>query len=90
MTTHEDNSRQYQPQDGSGKPDSEDRRTTGTLPAHPDPNDVDTPMASATQAQARLGVPPDENEDEIDDSRCDKEERDEKLQDIMGGSVQVS
>jgi hypothetical protein len=34
-------------------------------------------MASATEAQARLGMPPDENRNEIDDGQCNKEEQDE-------------
>lgn len=83
-TTHEDTSRQYQPQDGSGEPDSECRRMIGALPAYPRPDNVGAPMAPATQGQVtRPGVPPDENKDEIDDGGCKKEERDEERQDTV-------
>src|SRR5580693_6762047 len=79
--THEDTSRQHQPQDGSGEPDSECRRMIGALPAYPDPDNVGTPMAPATQGQVtRPGVPPDKNKDEIDDGGCKEEERDEERQ----------
>jgi hypothetical protein len=51
---------------------------TSKLPAHPNPNNVEIPMVSTMQAQARPDLPPDE--EEIDDGRREKEEQDEKLQ----------
>lgn len=75
--THKDNDRQHQPQDGSGEPDSEGWRMASTLPADPNPNNIDIPMTSTTQAQVRPGVSPDENEDKIDDRRRKKEDRNE-------------
>ena len=83
-TTHEESSCQYQPQDGSGEPDSKCRRMISALPSYPNPNNVDAPMAPATQAQAtRPGASPNKDEDEIDDGRCEKEERDENWQHIV-------
>lgn len=41
-------------------------------------------MASATQAQARPNTSPDANKDKIGDGWCKEEEREEKLQDMMG------
>ena len=78
--TYENSSRQDQPQEGSGEPDSKSRCMIDALPAHPHPNNVEAPMAPTTQAHARTGVPPDENKNEIDDGGCKKEERDEKRQ----------
>jgi len=48
------------------------------LPAHPNPNNVENPMASGMEAQARPDVSLDE--EEIDNGRREKEEQDEKLQ----------
>jgi hypothetical protein len=86
--THEDNDRQYQPQDGSGEPHSKGWRMTSALPTHPDPNNIDIPMTSTTQAQVRPSVSPDDDEDEIGNRRCKKEERNEKLQYMVGRFVQ--
>jgi hypothetical protein len=56
------------------------------LPSYPNPNNVEAPMAPATQAQAaRPGAPPDKDEDEIDDGWCEKEERDETWQHMVQG-----
>ena len=57
----------------SGRPDSEGKLMTGKFPAHPNPNNVEIPIASAMQAQARPGVSPDE--DEIDDGRRERKNR---------------
>ena len=86
--THKDKDGQHQAQDGSSEPDSKGGCMTSTLPAHPDPNDVDVPMASTTEAQVRPDASPDEDEDEIDDRRCKKEDRSEKLQYVVGRFVQ--
>ena len=75
--THKDNDRQHHPQDGSGEPDSEGWRMTSALPADADPNDIDIPMASTTQAQVGRGASPDKDEDEIDDRGRKKEDRNE-------------
>jgi hypothetical protein len=56
----------------------------GALPAHTDPNGVSTPVASTTQAQARPNISPDAYKDKIDDGWCKEEEREEKLQNMMG------
>jgi len=83
-TTHEKTSRCYQPHDGSAEPHSPDRRMSGTLPAHPDPNNVRTPVTSATQTQARPNISPDVNKDKIDHGWCKEKEREERLQNLMG------
>jgi hypothetical protein len=83
--TYKDNSCEHQPQDGSSEPNSKGRRMRAATPAYPDPNNVEVPMTSATQTQARSSISPDGDEDEIDDSRCEEEKRDKKLQDMMGG-----
>ena len=41
---------------------------------------VEVSMASATKAQARLSVPPDENRNEIDNGQCNKEVLEFQLQ----------
>ena len=75
MPTHEDTDSQYHPQDGSGEPHPKGRRVTGTLPTYSHPNHVEIPMAAATQAQTiRPSVPPNKNEDEIDDGWCEEAE----------------
>lgn len=86
--THEDNDSQHQSQDGSGEPDPKGRRMPSALPAHPYPNNIDIPMTPTTQAQVRPGVSPDDDEDEIGDRGCKKEERNEKLQYMVGRFVQ--
>ena len=48
------------------------------LPTHADPNNVDIPVAPATQAQAGPNMSPDKNKDQIDDGRREEEKRDEK------------
>lgn len=42
------------------------------LPTHPDPNNVEIPVASATKTQARPSVSPDENKDQIDNGGCEE------------------
>jgi hypothetical protein len=57
----------------SGRPDCEGRLMTSKFPAHPNPNNVEIPIASAMQAQARPDESPDE--DEIDDGRSERKNR---------------
>lgn len=47
------------------------------LPTHPNPNSVDVPMTSATQAQVGPNMSPDANKNQTDNSWCDEEEREE-------------
>ena len=72
--THQDNDRQYHPQDGSGEPDPKSRRMPSALPTHPYPNNIDIPMTSTTEAQVRPSVSPDKDEDKIDNRRRKKED----------------
>jgi hypothetical protein len=85
--TYKDNSCEHQLQDGSGEPNSKGGCMRDATPAYLDPNDAQVPMTSATQTQARSSISPDEDKDEIDDSRslCEEEKRDKKLEDMMRG-----
>ena len=80
---YKQNSCEHQPQDGSGEPNSKGGRTRDATPAHPNPDNVEAPTTSATQTKARSSISPDEDKDEIDDSRYEEEKRDKKLQDTM-------